>query len=149
MALSGKMEADVEIKASAQIFHDLLGGRPHHMPNATEKLQSCELHEGEFGKHGSVVYWNYVHEGVPKVAKELVELDDANLTTTYTVTEGDLMKEYKAFKFIAKATPKAEGCTVHWTIEYEKLNENIPEPHSMLEFAVHLSKDLDEHLAKA
>ncbi|XP_050231862.1 MLP-like protein 28 [Mercurialis annua] len=149
MTLFGKMEADVEIKASPEIFHDLIGGRPHHMPNASHKLQSCDLHEGEFGKHGSVVYWNYVHDGVPKVAKELVEKDDENFSTTYKVIEGDIMKEYKSFNLIVKAIPKGEGSNVHWTIEYEKLNADIPEPHSILEFVVGLTKDLDDHLAKA
>ena len=61
MSLVGKMEADIEIKASADKFHDVFGNKPHHVPNASpQKLQSGDLHEGEFGKQGSVVNWNYV-----------------------------------------------------------------------------------------
>ncbi|EEF26971.1 MLP-like protein 28 [Ricinus communis] len=151
MALSGKMEVDVEIKTSADKFHDVMGGRPHHMTIASpQNIQTCDLHEGEFGKKGSVLYWNYVHDGKAKVAKEVVEdIDDVNMSTTFKVIEGDLLKEYKSFKFVVQATPKGKGSIVHWTLVYEKLNANIPEPTSMLEFAVDVTKDIDAHLAQA
>ncbi|EEF28116.1 MLP-like protein 31 [Ricinus communis] len=151
MALSGKVEADVKIKTSADKFHDVMGGRPHHMTIASpQKLQTCDLHDGEFGRKGSVICWNYVHDGKAKVAKELVEdIDDVNMSTTFKVIEGDILKEYKSFKFVVQATPQGEGSTVHWILEYEKLNANIPEPTSLLEFVVDLTKDIDAHLVQA
>ncbi|XP_037495143.1 MLP-like protein 31 isoform X1 [Jatropha curcas] len=151
MALTGKLEADVEIKASADKFHDVFGSRPHHVKHATpHNIKGCELHDGEFGKEGSVVFWNYVHDGVPKVAKEIVEkIDDVNLSTTFTVIEGDLLKEYKNFKITVKATPKGTGSVAHWTLEYEKLNKDIPDPHSLVKFLLDVSKDIDAHLTKA
>ncbi|KDP38075.1 hypothetical protein JCGZ_04718 [Jatropha curcas] len=168
MALTGKLEADVEIKASADKFHDVFGSRPHHVKHATpHNIKGCELHDGEFGKEGSVVFWNYVHDGgfgkegsvvfwnyvhdgVSKVAKEIVEkIDDVNLSTTFTVIEGDLLKEYKNFKITVKATPKGTGSVAHWTLEYEKLNKDIPDPHSLVKFLLDVSKDIDAHLTKA
>ena len=60
--LIGKLETDVEIKASATKFHDIFMKRPHHISNvSSEKIQGCELHEGEWGTVGSVIYWNYHH----------------------------------------------------------------------------------------
>ncbi|KAL5553453.1 hypothetical protein UlMin_040854 [Ulmus minor] len=36
--------------------------RPHLISNvSSEKVQGCELHEGEWGTVGSVIYWNYNH----------------------------------------------------------------------------------------
>ena len=62
MALYGKLEIDVEIKASAEKFHEILHQKPHHMSKASsDKIQSCELHEGEWGKVGSILYFTYVH----------------------------------------------------------------------------------------
>ena len=60
--LFGKVEADVEIKASPEKFHEILGGRPHHISNVCpDKIQGCALHEGDWGTEGSVIYWDYVH----------------------------------------------------------------------------------------
>ncbi|CAI0448742.1 unnamed protein product [Linum tenue] len=60
------------------------------------------------------------------------------------------MKEYKNFKLVVQATPQSGGewSLVHWTLEYEKLNEEIPEPFSLLQFVVHTSKDIDDHHTK-
>lgn len=58
----GKVETDVEIKAPATKFHEVLAHRPHHISNVSpNNIQGCDLHEGEWGTVGSVVYWNYFH----------------------------------------------------------------------------------------
>ena len=59
------------------------------------------------------------------------------------------MEEYKNIKINIQATPKGEGSLVHWTIEYEKLHENIVEPNTLLQLGLDLSKDLDAHLVQA
>ncbi|XP_050232660.2 MLP-like protein 28 [Mercurialis annua] len=151
MALVGKLEGEVEIKASAEHFHDVFSCRPHHVNvMSPDKIQGCDLHEGEWGKHDTIISWNYTHDGVAKVAKELVEkIDDENLSTTFKVIEGDLLNEYKEFRLIVKATPKeGGGSLVHWTLTYEKLHEGIPDPHSLLEFCLHTSKDICSHLSQ-
>jgi hypothetical protein len=62
MSLFGKVEGDVEIKASAEKFHEVFSGRPHHVSNVCpDKIQGCALHEGDWGNEGSVIYWDYVH----------------------------------------------------------------------------------------
>ncbi|KAF2316805.1 hypothetical protein GH714_042146 [Hevea brasiliensis] len=151
MALLGKLEADVEVNAPADQFHDVFSCRPHHVSiMSPEKIQGCELHEGEWGKEGTVVCWNYFHDGSPKIAKEIIEaIDDVNFSTTFKVVEGDLLKDYKSFKLIVQATPKEKGSLVHWTLEYEKINENTPDPNTLLEFVVHCSKDIAAHLTQA
>ena len=62
MSLVGKVEADVEIKAAPEKFHELFSSRPHHISNVSPgKIQGCALHEGDWGKEGTVVFWDYVH----------------------------------------------------------------------------------------
>ncbi|KAL3578365.1 hypothetical protein D5086_019869 [Populus alba] len=62
MTLFGKMEAEVEVKVSAETFHDIFSCRPHHISNMSPaKIQNVDLHEGEWGKPGSVICWSYVH----------------------------------------------------------------------------------------
>ena len=57
-----KLETDVEINASPVQFHEYFTRRPHHISNvSSDKIQGCDLHEGEWGNVGSVIYWNYFH----------------------------------------------------------------------------------------
>ncbi|XP_062111148.1 MLP-like protein 28 [Humulus lupulus] len=149
--LFGKLETDVEIKASAAKFHDIFKHRPHHISNhSTDKIKGVDIHEGEWGTVGSVIFWNYVHDGKERVAKEIVEaIDDENNSITFRVIEGDLMEHFKSFKLTIQANSKAEGedgCIVHWTLEYEKNHGEIIDPHTLLQFVADVSKDLESHL---
>ncbi|KAG5236791.1 Csf-2 family protein [Salix suchowensis] len=138
MTLCGKMEGEVEIKVSAETFHDVFSCRPHHISKMSPaKIQNVDLHEGDWGKPGTVITWSYVHDGVAKIAKEVIEaIDDAKLSTTFKVIGGDITTDHS----------QGEGsCLAHWTLEYEKLNENVPDPHTLLEFCIHVSKDVEEH----
>ncbi|CAN0920939.1 MLP-like protein 43 [Linum grandiflorum] len=154
--IHGKLEAYFGVRVAADIFHDVFTCRPHHVSNmSSQKVQACGIHQGQWGKPGSVICWNYFHDGKAKVAKQVIgEIDNVNLSTTFKMIEGDLMTEYKNFKLVLKATPQQktdqgeDWCLVHWILDYEKLNEDIPEPFSLLEFMVHLSKDIDDHHTK-
>ena len=67
MSLICQLETDIEIKAPADKFHEVFSCRPHHMSNVSpEKIQGVELHEGEWGKVGSIISWNYMH-GKPTI----------------------------------------------------------------------------------
>jgi len=89
-------------------------------------------------------------DGAPKVAKEVIEdIDNTKLSTTFKVIEGDLMEAYKSFKVIVQATPKGHGSVVHWTLIFEKLNENIPAPTAFLDNAVDFTKDINAHMTQA
>ncbi|KAJ0037931.1 hypothetical protein Pint_22309 [Pistacia integerrima] len=150
MSLVGKSEIDIEIKAPAAEFHEVISGRPHHISNVSPAhIQSCEIHEGEWGKPGSVIFWNYTHDGVPETAKEIIEaIDNEKNSTTFKVIEGHLLEKYKNFHIVVQATPKGEGSLVHWTFTYEKLHENIPQPQGIVQLALGMTKDIDAHLTE-
>ncbi|CAA7022444.1 unnamed protein product [Microthlaspi erraticum] len=146
-SLFGKLESDVEIKASAEQFHHMFAARPHHVSKATpDNVQGVDLHEGEWGKVGSIVIFRYVHGKVAKDRIEAVE-PEKNLIA-FRVIEGDLLKEYKSFAFTIQATPKNEGSgsIVHWHFEYEKISEDIAHPETLLQLCIDMSKDIDDHL---
>ncbi|KAJ0231965.1 hypothetical protein HA466_0294400 [Hirschfeldia incana] len=149
-SLVGILETTVDLKCSTEKFHDMLVGRPHHVSNVSPSyIQGCELHEGEMGQVGAIVVWNYVHDGEAKVLKERIEsVDPENNRATYRVLEGDLMKEYKSFVITFQVTPKEgePGSIAHWHFEYEKINDEVAHPATLLQFAVEVSKELDEHL---
>jgi len=145
----GIVETTVELKSSSEKFHDMLVGRPHHLSDASSNLQGCELHEGEIGQVGAVLLWNYVHDGETKVMKHKMEsLEPEKNRVTYRVLEGDIMNEYKSFVITFQVTPKEgePGSIGHWHFEYEKINEEVDHPETLLQFAVEVSKEMDEHL---
>ncbi|XP_027340782.1 MLP-like protein 43 [Abrus precatorius] len=145
-----KVETKVHIKASAEKFYDVMCNRTHHIAKiCPEKVQAVKIHKGEWGDEGSIVSWNYLLDGKAWVAKEVVEgIDRENNKMTFKVIEGDIFGYYKSFKFINQATPKIKGSEVHWVMEYEKQNHDIPDPHTLLQFAVEVSKDIDAYLTQ-
>ncbi|EOA35840.1 hypothetical protein CARUB_v10021082mg [Capsella rubella] len=149
-SLVGKLETEVEIKASAGKFHHMFAERPHHVSKATpDKIHGCELHEGDWGKVGSIVVWNYVIDGKASVVKDRIEaVEPEKNLIRFRVIEGDLMKEYNNFVITIQVTPKhgGSGSVVHWHFEYEKINEEVAHPENLLQFAVGMSKEIDEHL---
>ena len=70
-------------------------------------------------------------------------------SVTFKVIEGDLLEHYKSLKLIIEVSQKDEGSLVHWIIQYEKLNEDVVDPHTLLQFVVDVTKDIDSHLTQA
>lgn len=70
---------------------------------------------------------------------------------TFVGLDGDPMKKYKVFKASYQAIPKSsdQGSLVKLSIEYEKLNEDVPTPNKYLDFIGMVTKNMDEHLLKA
>ena len=82
--------------------------------------------------------------------KETVEsVDDENKIIIFKVLEGEITKHFKIFKSHLQVKAKDQGSLVKWTIEYEKVNEDVPNPDAYLEFAVNVTKDIESHHLKA
>ncbi|KAF3541444.1 hypothetical protein F2Q69_00020487 [Brassica cretica] len=127
--LLGKLEIEVEIKASAEKFHHMFAERPHHISKATPgHIKGCVIcTKGNGAKSAQSSPGTELH-GEPKVAKDIIEAVDRDKNLfKMRVIEGDLMKEYKNFVLTIQATPKHEGSgsIVHWHIEYEKISEEV------------------------
>ncbi|CAH8351880.1 unnamed protein product [Eruca vesicaria subsp. sativa] len=150
-SMVGELEVDVEIKAPAQKYYHMLTGRPQDLSKATpDNVKSCDLLEGEFGKVGSILFWNYVIDGQLKVVKERIEaLEPEKNLMVVKILEGDLMKEFKSFLMTIQATPKQRGpgSVVKCHTKYEKIDEKVPDPESLLAAFVKASKDMDEMLS--
>ncbi|CAK9318403.1 unnamed protein product [Citrullus colocynthis] len=148
MGLRRKVEKDVPIRASAAKFHEMFHKKPHHISKAASgKIHGVDLLEGEWGKVGSIICWRYFHGGKPRVTKEIIEeVDEENNSITFKVIGGDITEEYKDFRIKIQCIPKNRGSIVHWTLEYEKLHDEIPDSYNLLQFCVSVSKDIDVHL---
>ncbi|KAL4364085.1 hypothetical protein GQ457_04G009230 [Hibiscus cannabinus] len=151
LALKSKLEADVEIQAPPeQFFHMLVSYKLRDVQHTcNDKIQRCDLQQGEWGKVGTIIDWSYVHDGETKVAKDVIEVMDPDKhLITFGVIEGDVLKEHKSFSLSLQASPKigGGGSIVHLTLEYERLHDGIAHPETLLQLLADLTKDIDAHL---
>ncbi|XP_052520222.1 uncharacterized protein LOC128071376 [Budorcas taxicolor] len=147
MALS-KMIKQIEIKSDGDVFHELIRHKPHNISSISpDKIQGCDLHEGEWGTVGFVIVWKYTHECV---AKDIIEaIDEEKKSVTLNVIEGDLKELYKTFLSTVHVDKHGVNNLVTWTFEYEKLNEDVPDPDTLMDFSVNLTKDIETHHLQA
>ncbi|XP_027100313.2 kirola [Coffea arabica] len=148
--LNGKLVNQIEIKSDGDVFHEIFRHRPHHVSTMSPThIQGCELHDGNWGTVGSVIFWNYTHDGKKKVAKEVIQaIDEAKRSITFKVIEGDLLELYKTFIITVHVDTHGKSNLVTWTLEYEKKNPNIPDPNTLMDFCLHVTKDIETHHLK-
>ncbi|KAK4479149.1 hypothetical protein RD792_014660 [Penstemon davidsonii] len=147
MGLTGKLVAAIEFRAGGDVFHELITHKPHHVSiTSPEKVQGCDLHEGEFGKVGSIICWRYTHEGKEKTAKQLIQaIDEEKKIIKLKMLEGDLMKLYKDFLITIHIETKDGIDLVSCTFEYETLHDDVEHPISLLSFFIDIAKDIENH----
>ncbi|XP_076895448.1 kirola-like [Bidens hawaiensis] len=145
MALTGKRVTQDEIKSKGNIFHELWKSNPHQIPSLTPTtIQNCQTHDGEVGSMGSVLLWNYSLDGKDCVAKTLVkDINEAKKSVTFEVLEGDLMEQYKTFVMHVHVDKHGSNNLVTWTVEYEKLSPNVPDPDTLMDFYKKVAKDIE------
>lgn len=80
------------------------------------------------------------------MAKEIIEaIDEEKKSVTFKVVDGDLMELYKTFKLTVHVDTNGEDNLVTWTLEYEKLNRDVPDPHTLMDFCLKVTKDIEAH----
>lgn len=60
MHITGKLEVEVDINCHGDIFHEIFSTRPHDVSTMSpENIHGCDVHDGECGKPGAIIFWNY------------------------------------------------------------------------------------------
>ena len=86
MSLFEKVEAEVEIKASANRFHEVNSKRLAEVPKLSPNfLQRVDLVEGEWGQEGSVMCWYFLFGKSIKICCWSCLMDSWNIFTFYTI----------------------------------------------------------------
>ncbi|KMT03097.1 hypothetical protein BVRB_8g196550 [Beta vulgaris subsp. vulgaris] len=147
-SLKRKLEGEVELRATAaDVLHEIVTTRPHHAPNhVSHFIQAVDLHEGEHGKLGSTCVWKYTLGGKALSVKTIVEeIDMEKKSIKYRALEGNMMEEYKTITGKVQVIPKDEqNCIFRWTLEYEKLSPDMPEPSALLDAWLAAAVDIDD-----
>ncbi|KAL3835543.1 hypothetical protein ACJIZ3_010279 [Penstemon smallii] len=118
--MASKIEAEVEVRSDAGKFWESIKESTTLFPKAfPDQYQSIHLLQGDGKSAGSVRLINYA----PAV--------------TALYIDGDVLNYYKNFKAYLTVTPKGENkSTVKWACEFDKANEDVPNPDIMRDFAV-------------
>ncbi|KAK2635474.1 hypothetical protein Ddye_030266 [Dipteronia dyeriana] len=149
MDLAGKLEVDVELKASGDEFYKIFSNQVHQMPTASSRIQAVDLHEGDWETPGSIKLWKYTIDGKTEVFKERIHFDDKDKCIIMDGVGGHALEKFKKYKGIFQVINKDEGGLVKLTLEYEKHKEADEPPSQYLDFVAALIRDIDEHLVKA
>ncbi|XP_052206230.1 kirola-like [Diospyros lotus] len=150
MGLTGKMERQIELKSGGDLLHEIFKSKPHHVSGITPaKVQGCSLIQGEWGKNGSIICWNYTHDGKEKTAKQVIEVfDGEKKTIVFRIIEGDLLQLYKTFIILLHEETKGGKNWATWAFDYEKLGPDVEDPVSLLDYLTDVVKDIDAHHSK-
>ncbi|KAL9231106.1 hypothetical protein vseg_006369 [Gypsophila vaccaria] len=151
MGVTGKLEIEVDIKASGDVFHELFGVNPHHVSNIMpDKVHACDLHEGDFGQIGSIIQWDYTCEGKKCVARDRVEvIDEEKKLVKYKMIEGStLLEDFKSMTITMQVIPKGEINAIMWAFEFEKFDDFGPYPTAFMDLAIAVTRDIEAHHVK-
>ncbi|KAL5726267.1 hypothetical protein ACHQM5_009322 [Ranunculus cassubicifolius] len=145
-------ETESEVKCNPQEIFEMLKHSLHHLPTIfPDVYKHGQVVEGDEKSLGCVRHLKYVLPGTSEVLSvhiKTLEMDNVNLTLAFEIVEGDLTDHFKHFVARIQVTPKGEGCTVKWIIEYEKHNDEVLDPDNYLGMCVLLNEILDRHLHK-
>jgi len=82
--------------------------------------------------------------------ESIESVDKENKTITYKFFGEDVDPNFKVFKLIFQAIDKEQGGAItKWTIEYERVSEEVDPPYGYMEFYHKCTIDMDAHLVKA
>ncbi|XP_074262936.1 MLP-like protein 43 [Silene latifolia] len=147
MGVTGRLEVEVDIKTSGDVFHELVGSKPHHVSNIVpDVVHGCDLHEGEFGQVGSVIQWEYTVDGKKCVAKNVVEaIDEEKKMIRLKIIDGDLLEEYKSLTFTLHVITKGDIDAIIWGMEFERFDDFGPYPTAIIDTAIKVTRDVEAH----
>ncbi|RZC92809.1 hypothetical protein C5167_028068 [Papaver somniferum] len=157
MAEIRKLEVECKAKCSAGKFYAMMTRDalklPKYAPQTVHKVQVFPG-DGEV-RVGSVYVWEYLLDDKPSAVMTKVKVtavDHKNMSITFTVTEGHLKDDYTSFANTLTITPAhSDGnynCLGKWSAQYQKANEDVPDPTYFMKMLEDFTKELDTNLLK-
>ena len=89
-------------------------------------------------------------DGKECVSKTLIhDIDEEKKSVSFKLLEGsDLLELYKTFEIKVHVDTDGLDNLVTWTVEYEKLSPDVPDPDTLMDFYTKLTKDIETHHLK-
>ncbi|KAI3971407.1 hypothetical protein MKW92_049240 [Papaver armeniacum] len=158
MAQIHKLDVEYKAKCSAEKIYTMLTRDAPKLPNyAPQTVNKCQV----LPETVKFVWEVYLFGTMCRVRDKpsavitkvkITAVDHKNMSLTYTVFEGHLTDDYPSFANILAITPTQRNgnnkCLVKWSVEYEKANEDIPDPTYFMKMLEDFTKELDTNLLK-
>ncbi|KAI5654234.1 hypothetical protein M9H77_31421 [Catharanthus roseus] len=149
------IEVDIELKTSADKVWSSIKDYVVLFPKVFPDIyRSVEVLEGDGKSAGSLrkVTYHPTGEGMTQAAMTMFRVefvDEENKVICVKMVDGDVLKQYK--KFVDKMAVRAkeggeDGSVVTYTIEYEKISEDTPDPLHIKDYSIDLFHKLDAYL---
>ncbi|KAK7313877.1 hypothetical protein VNO77_39080 [Canavalia gladiata] len=152
MPLKGKLSTEIGVHATAAKWFSLFASQLDHIQNLAERIHGAKLHQGDdWHSNDSVKHWTYtIDEKVTTCQESIESVDEVHKIIIYNLFGGDIENEFKVFKLIFQAVDKDEGgAAIKWSVEYEKINEDVEPPYGYMGLCNRCVKDIDAYLVKA
>ncbi|RZC58188.1 hypothetical protein C5167_005495 [Papaver somniferum] len=139
MAQIHKLGFETEIKCSADKYFGLFSYKITQLPKLFPNIyKSIEVIGGDGTSVGSTRLWKFFKDGKEMTVKNRVtSFDKEKRSITVEVFEGEVMKNYKSLSAKLDVVPKkyaaGNGILVKWSLEFEKVNDDIPNPTAYLD----------------
>ncbi|XP_016168824.1 MLP-like protein 31 [Arachis ipaensis] len=120
------------------------------------KVQRREVRTGEddgefwtcIGGYGEIMK----NHGKVVTCNETIDIiDEQKYLVIYNLFDGDISKNYKVFKLAFQVSDNSNnsGTLVTWSVEYEKINNDVEAPYGYMEYLDKSTKEIDAYLLKA
>ncbi|KAI3876064.1 hypothetical protein MKW92_039144 [Papaver armeniacum] len=150
MAQIQKLEAVTEVKCCCpdklyRMFTRDAPQLPKYLPNAFHSVEV--IGDGEV-RLGTGFVWKTVPHGAGSAIltkQKITAVDNKNRSITYTVFEGDVMKDFNS---LVRSGTTDGTSLVKWSVEYEKANEDVADPVGILKACEVATTEMNLHLLK-
>ncbi|RDX71275.1 MLP-like protein 43, partial [Mucuna pruriens] len=152
MSLAGKITIEVEVQATATKWFNLFATQLHDVQNITDRVHNTKLHHGDDWHHSeSIKQWTYIIDGKVTTCHEKIEsIDEPNKTVKFKLFGGEIDPQFKVLKVIFQAIDKNHGgAIIKWTVEYERISEEVHPPYGYVEYLHKCTSDVNGHFLKA
>nr|DAD39543.1 TPA_asm: hypothetical protein HUJ06_013866 [Nelumbo nucifera] len=112
------------------------------MPHESHRT---EVLKGDGKGLGSATRYNYALDGntVLSLDAKIEVLDEEKNLITFRCYDGDFLKHYKDCKFHIQVITEDHKNLVRYSMEYEKIDERVPEPTDYMEFGLKMLEGID------
>ncbi|XP_027908902.1 MLP-like protein 28 [Vigna unguiculata] len=150
MSLGGKISIEIGVHANATKWYNIFATQLNQIQNLTDRIHHAKLHHGHDWHHNeSIKQWTYIIDGKVNTCQESAEYDEANKKVIFKLFGGDVAKEYKFINLIFEVSDKENGgANIKWTVDYERLSDQVHPPYGYIEYLYKCTVDFDSHLLK-
>ncbi|RZC58189.1 hypothetical protein C5167_005494 [Papaver somniferum] len=152
MAQLHKLGFEAETKCSADKYFGMFSYNVTQLPKFVPSMfKSVEITEGDGTSIGSSRLWKYTIEGPEMALKDrLTSFNKEKRSMAYEFTEGEIMNYYKTLNVKLDVVPKqcatGNGSFVKWSLEFEKVNADIPDPTAYMDALQLVTNELSSRL---